>query len=31
MTNRRFFTDLENPDQLDYSKTLFDLGEFELT
>jgi hypothetical protein len=26
--NRRFFIDLENPDNLKYSKTLYDLGEF---
>jgi hypothetical protein len=26
--NRRFFTDLENPDNLKYSETLYDLGEF---
>jgi hypothetical protein len=28
MTNRRFFTDLKNLDQLDYSETLFDSSEF---
>jgi hypothetical protein len=27
MINIRFSTDLENPDQLYYSKTLFDLGD----
>jgi hypothetical protein len=27
-TNRRFFIDLENPDFLEYSETLFDPGEF---
>jgi hypothetical protein len=28
MTNRRFFTDLENPDRSKYLKILFDPGEF---
>jgi hypothetical protein len=27
-TNRRFFTDLENPDLLEFSKTFIDPGEF---
>jgi hypothetical protein len=27
-TNRRFFTDLENPNHLEFSETLFDPGEF---
>jgi hypothetical protein len=28
MTNRRFSTDLENSDHSEFSKTLFDPGEF---
>jgi hypothetical protein len=28
MTNRRFSIDLENPDLLEFLKTLIDLGEF---
>jgi hypothetical protein len=28
MTNKRFSTDLGNPDRLEYSKILFDPGEF---
>jgi hypothetical protein len=31
MTNRRFSTDLENPDLSEYSKMLIDLREFEFT
>jgi hypothetical protein len=27
-SNRRFSTDLKNPDRSEFSKTLFDLGEF---
>jgi hypothetical protein len=28
MTNKRFSTDLENPDRSEYSETLFDPSEF---